>query len=336
MDIIDFNEKSLDETLIPNINTGTNSNIYQKNESNLQYKLPLNLIKTVCTTQISYVRIRSKEILIDLFSKNLRKFITRDKIEEIFNDTKVTDSDQVIYSKFRNVIKVIQQANSSSSNIHISPPKKWTPRRGRESRESSRQQDIFKFYNGKSKKYLDLGGGDGKITTTIGKHLKLSKQNIICADIDSWLDNKHLEESSESITYVKLNDSKNSTERLPFGDGEFSLITCFQSLHHIKNNIILSELYRILEPGGYIIIREHDCDSNFMKILIDIEHCIFETILKDQSENFISTYYGEYRSGYEWTTLFENNGLYYCKRRYNFKTTRNNPTRYYYAMYFKE
>ena len=136
---------------------------------------------------------------------------------------------------------------------------------------------------------------------------------------------------TESITYVKLKEG----EILPFNDGEFSLITCFQSLHHMKNNVI-SELYRILEPGGYIIIREHDCDSNFMKILIDIEHCLFETVLKDQSDLFVSTYYGEYRSWYEWNKLFENNGFYYCKRRYNFKTTRNNPTRYYYAMYFKD
>lgn len=45
--------------------------------------------------------------------------------------------------------------------------------------------------------------------------------------------------------------------KLPFEDNSFDLITCFSALHHIPNvAFVLSELTRVLQPGGVIIIRE--------------------------------------------------------------------------------
>ncbi len=43
-------------------------------------------------------------------------------------------------------------------------------------------------------------------------------------------------------------------------DSRVDLITCFVTLHHVPQlKPILSELVRILRPGGYLILREHDC-----------------------------------------------------------------------------
>lgn len=345
MDLINFYELISDEETADHILSRYNSKDVMT--ETLRTKLPLlSLIKTVGTTQISYMRLQNKELLVDLLSKNLRRFISRERVEELLSETSIKDDDEIIYSKFRNVIKNIQiessdgiSSSKSSERSPISGDKKgyidkrgrkWIPRRGRESRESARQQDIFRFYSGRPKKYLDLGGGDGKITSTIGHYLHLTKEKIVCADIDSWWDNDRTEK--EEITYMKISEGQS----LPFNDGEFSLVTCFQSLHHMRNpDLVISELYRIIEPGGYIIIREHDCDSVLMKMLIDIEHCIFETVLKDPSDSFIENYHGDYRSKTEWSKLFYKHELMFCHRRYNFKSTRNNPTRYYYSMYRK-
>ncbi|CAM2007846.1 class I SAM-dependent methyltransferase [Acanthopleuribacter pedis] len=53
--------------------------------------------------------------------------------------------------------------------------------------------------------------------------------------------------------YIKPNVSG----RLPFEDNHFDLITCFGVLHHIPNvSYVLKEMARVLEPGGYTLIRE--------------------------------------------------------------------------------
>jgi 2-polyprenyl-3-methyl-5-hydroxy-6-metoxy-1,4-benzoquinol methylase len=45
-------------------------------------------------------------------------------------------------------------------------------------------------------------------------------------------------------------------------DNRVDLITCFMTLHHVPQiNPILIELARILRPGGYLILREHDCKN---------------------------------------------------------------------------
>jgi len=44
---------------------------------------------------------------------------------------------------------------------------------------------------------------------------------------------------------------------LPFPDAEFDLIACLGVLHHIPNvSFVVSELCRVLKPGGYALIRE--------------------------------------------------------------------------------
>jgi SAM-dependent methyltransferase len=55
------------------------------------------------------------------------------------------------------------------------------------------------------------------------------------------------------LTYVKPLPNG----QLPFNDHLFDLITCFGVLHHIPNvSSVIKELSRILESGGYILLRE--------------------------------------------------------------------------------
>lgn len=44
---------------------------------------------------------------------------------------------------------------------------------------------------------------------------------------------------------------------MPFGDGTFDLVACFGTLHHIPNvTHVVSEIGRVLAPGGHALIRE--------------------------------------------------------------------------------
>ncbi|MCL1937783.1 MAG: methyltransferase domain-containing protein [Candidatus Azobacteroides sp.] len=45
--------------------------------------------------------------------------------------------------------------------------------------------------------------------------------------------------------------------QIEFPDHSFDLITCFDALHHIPNvSFVLKELFRVLQPDGYILLRE--------------------------------------------------------------------------------
>lgn len=42
-----------------------------------------------------------------------------------------------------------------------------------------------------------------------------------------------------------------------FENDSFDLVTCFSALHHVANvTYVMSELFRVLKPGGYMLLRE--------------------------------------------------------------------------------
>jgi len=44
---------------------------------------------------------------------------------------------------------------------------------------------------------------------------------------------------------------------MPFDADSFDVIVCFHTLHHIPNvSTVLNEIYRVLKPGGYVLLRE--------------------------------------------------------------------------------
>ena len=63
---------------------------------------------------------------------------------------------------------------------------------------------------------------------------------------------------SEVIGHLKpLYVKPELSGKIPFESNTFDLITCFGVLHHICNvSFVLTELIRVLAPGGYLIIRE--------------------------------------------------------------------------------
>lgn len=70
-------------------------------------------------------------------------------------------------------------------------------------------------------------------------------------------------EPSEQLRSEQLGDIKptyikpNFNGKLDFSDNSFDLIVCFSVLHHIPNvGYVLSEINRVLSPGGILMIRE--------------------------------------------------------------------------------
>jgi ubiquinone/menaquinone biosynthesis C-methylase UbiE len=61
---------------------------------------------------------------------------------------------------------------------------------------------------------------------------------------------------------------KANAEKLPFADNFFNLIMCSNSFHHYYNpDIVLNEMYRVLQPKGRIYILDGTTDGIISRII---------------------------------------------------------------------
>jgi ubiquinone/menaquinone biosynthesis C-methylase UbiE len=77
---------------------------------------------------------------------------------------------------------------------------------------------------------------------------------------------------------------------------------------------MMKELLRVLKPGGYVLIREHNLTNPDDAIFYNIIHALYACVLKSEMtpydfvESFVdaeqTSYYSKYRSIAEWIKLF--------------------------------
>lgn len=176
--------------------------------------------------------------------------------------------------------------------------------------------------------YLDIGCFDGSITSAIGQYFHLDKLQIHGVDIKSY---------EVSTLYNEFTFSQYDGCKLPYSDDSFDLITCLMVLHHISEEnmpILLSEISRVMKPGGVVILREHDVHKDSEKKALDIMHNLYDYVWNDITAN--DQQWGtNYKNNTEWTNLFiSHNFNIYTKASifYNFNL---NPTMSYFCSYRK-
>lgn len=178
-------------------------------------------------------------------------------------------------------------------------------------------------------KYLDFGGGNGELTSSIARYLKLNKEQVFVSDVQSWFGTQNVLEYQKNVTLRYI-----TTSFLPFEDESLDLVSAFQVFHHIKNmDTTLKEINRILKVNGILLIREHDCDNNGTRTLIDLDHTIREVCIKDDINiDILHDYDDKYYGMDELSNLIQ---------KYNFTSSSlkysnpRGPTRYYYKIFKK-
>jgi SAM-dependent methyltransferase len=160
-------------------------------------------------------------------------------------------------------------------------------------------------------KYVDIGCSEGGITSQLGKQLGCGDENIFGVDIipPERAIHKH------AFKYIQINEDEN---QLPFGENSVCLVTALMSLHHIKYaEKYIQEIYRILRPGSFFIMQEHDVSQIQQRISLDILHGMYSMVwcLEGRQENplFCDNYYGEYKSRAEWRALMHKHGFILCE-----------------------
>jgi ubiquinone/menaquinone biosynthesis C-methylase UbiE len=108
---------------------------------------------------------------------------------------------------------------------------------------------------------LDAGGGTGGKT----QHLVGLVTTIVIADSSPGM-------LSQTKMKSGLVSVCSETERLPFRDQSFTRIVMIDALHHVADYLkTIGELWRVLTPGGWIVIEEPDIDATPVKIMAILE-----------------------------------------------------------------
>jgi SAM-dependent methyltransferase len=250
-------------------------------------------------------------------------------------------NDKVIYQRLADLIGQYRDNKQPIGQQFIS-----------NSRSDSRVNDILEILPPEFKpdNILDIGCAEGSITALLGKALNLEASNIHGCDVRNL-------DTFEGFCFKRILDDNT----LPYDANSQSLIVCLMVLHHIPDlSTTISEIYRILKPGGYFVIREHDCNPEELATVLDIIHGLYALCLVNEDPNFCETYFARYYRKDECRQMIcniapfeyvdstqvkilndklnrvqEKKGRYNAPRRKIQQTNIPNPQGFYYALFRK-
>lgn len=112
--------------------------------------------------------------------------------------------------------------------------------------------DVNNFFNLPEKKYtLDICSRTGNGSLFFWKKGKISK--VVCADVTQKM--QEICKNHLSQYPINFRTQYFDSYPLPFNDDEFETILNFETIEHLPNpKIFVQELYRILKPGGYLVL----------------------------------------------------------------------------------
>jgi len=138
-------------------------------------------------------------------------------------------------------------------------------------------------------KVLDLAGGTGDLTTLFSKRVGKSG-NIILADINAAMLTRGRDRLIDKGIVGNIDFAQVNAECLPFADNSFDCVCIAFGLSNVTDkDAALRSMYRVLKPGGRVIILEfsHPIDKITEKVYdfysFNILPKIGEIIAKDAS-----------------------------------------------------
>jgi demethylmenaquinone methyltransferase/2-methoxy-6-polyprenyl-1,4-benzoquinol methylase len=107
---------------------------------------------------------------------------------------------------------------------------------------------------------LDAGGGTGRVSS----HFCTLVSGLVVSDLSHRMLAKAREKDIRPV--------QAHAEQLPFEDGFFDRVLVVDALHHFcSQQESLSDLLRVLKPGGRLVIEEPDFTHKGVKVLALIE-----------------------------------------------------------------
>ncbi len=104
---------------------------------------------------------------------------------------------------------------------------------------------------------LDVGGGTGRVA----RSLRDQAGQVVLADVSLGM-------LRVAASLPGLQPAASASERLPFPDSSFARVLIVDALHHVENHAqTAAEMWRVLQPGGRILVIEPDIRTFGVKLI---------------------------------------------------------------------